>query len=148
MKYKDLTELYNYYLIKFKENGIHPHPSQLLALLLLEDKDRYFPMQVPTIEFYSVYKEDINKKINKIITDFNLSKEKLDNYLEESGKYFFGDTYEDNIIWIIFFKGVNVMHKSIINNPNYNSIQLYNKNLKYWKQPILKSKFLKKKKVI
>ena len=148
MKHKNLTELYNYYLIKFKENGTHPHPSQLLAILLLEDKDKYFPMQVPTIEFNRVYKEDINRKINKIITDFNLSNEKLDNYLEESGKYFFGDTYEDNIIWIVFFKGVNVMHKAIIDNPNYNSIQLYNKNLKYWKQPILKSKILKKKKVI
>ena len=38
--FSDLLELYNNSLEEFKQDGCHPHPANLLAMLLLTEKDR------------------------------------------------------------------------------------------------------------
>ena len=74
-----LNEIYEQYKDDYKKSGIRPHPAQLLAILILHDKDKY---KVPklgfkTYDFYEVYCAQIIKNIDKVILDFDFKKEEL-----------------------------------------------------------------------
>ena len=75
-----LDELYKQYLNYFKENRIHPHPSNLLALLLLPDKDQYLSLTGNLEDFYNYYFEEIDKKIIQVMNDFDLDEEDIMEY--------------------------------------------------------------------
>lgn len=83
-----LIEFYNKELETYHDTGERNHPSNLLALLLLDKKDEFEPLKVNEGEFYNVYKEEIDREIEKVTKDFNFSKEDFINYIEESlGSY-------------------------------------------------------------
>ena len=68
--FSDLLEFYNNSLEEFKQDGYHPHPANLLAMLLLPEKDRFAPLRVSEVVFYETYKAEIDSKISKVIYDF------------------------------------------------------------------------------
>ena len=49
--------MYEFYLDEFKNSGYHPHPANLLAMLILPEKNLFEPLKVCEGEFYKVYKE-------------------------------------------------------------------------------------------
>lgn len=57
-----LDEQYKNYLNDFKSKGMSPHPSELLALLLLPDKDKFLSLTGNVDDFYNYYKAEIEKK--------------------------------------------------------------------------------------
>ena len=69
-----LIDVYNAYKEEFKKTGSHPHPAELLALLMLSDKEKYC---ISKFNFYLENKRNINMKIDKVIEDFNISKEEI-----------------------------------------------------------------------
>ena len=80
MKLVSLDEQYKLYLNNFKKDRVHPHPSKLLALLLLPDKDKYLSLTGNLEEFYDYYYDEINNKINQIMNDFDLEDEDIMEY--------------------------------------------------------------------
>ena len=74
-----LNEIYEQYKDDYKKSGIRPHPAQLLAILMLQDKEKYkVPKLVSkTYDFYEVYCAQIIKNIDKVILDFDFKKEEL-----------------------------------------------------------------------
>ena len=116
----DLDELYDNELLYYKNNGkMNVSPCKMLTLLLLDNKDDFFPRDANIWHFYQDYGEDIKKPARKLEKDFNLDpfkddKEFLERYSEAvevlfSGvtemrlivgkdvyKYFYGEIIEDN----------------------------------------------------
>ena len=74
MKLIRLQEQYNNYKKEFYKTAKHPHPSELLALLLLPEKDNFQPVSGNSREFYEYYEEKIKEKIDQVIVDFNITK--------------------------------------------------------------------------
>lgn len=103
-----LKELYNYKLALYKQEGIREELDRLLALLLLSEKDNYEPLKVAEGVFYEKYKNEIDEKIKKVETDFELTKEDIIKYIEAEGMIV--SNYEDNKIWYVFAEGFGSMH--------------------------------------
>lgn len=102
---KPLQEIYDEYLEKHNQTGVKPYPDKLLALLLLQDKENYEPENLVNGEFYRKYKQQIDEKINQVITDFHLTKEDIISFIEEKGIYPSENRYEHNKIWFVFASG-------------------------------------------
>lgn len=122
---KSLKEIYNEYLIKYKNTGIKPYPDKLLALLLLQEKDNFEPLMTSEGNFYNVYKKEINEKIEQVISDFNLTKEDIIRFIEEKGLLYQEENYEHDKIWLVFASGFGVMHWSIMYHPSYTPEKAY-----------------------
>lgn len=100
-----LQDLYNKYLEKHKQTGEKPYPDKLLALLLLQEKENYHPEHLANGAFYNKYKEQIDKKIEQVIKDFDLNKEDIITFIEKKGILYREETYEHDKIWFVFCEG-------------------------------------------
>lgn len=135
-----LNIVYKQYLIKFRKTGVHPHPSELLAILLFREKDA-----LSTIEcddelfrdiirytedgFYGYHKNIIGEKIEKVIKDFSITKEEMIGYI---GKMSSDEWYENFKTWIVFAKGFVMVHSGIISHPDWSPERLYNASMRCW----------------
>lgn len=142
-----LQALYDYKLKEYREHGIKENPAKLLAMLLLPQKDSFEPLMIAEGEFYKVYKERIDKEIQKIEIDFEFTKEELIQLIEEKGV--FSTNFEEDKIWFLFCEGFGggiMYHKEktpeelyqeyfdeepILNNPNYKYKRLFKACHKY-----------------
>lgn len=102
---KSLQEIYDEYLLKHRETGVKPFPDKLLALLLLQEKDKYEPEGLVNGKFYQKYKKEIDEKIEKVMLDFDLSKEDIIQLVEERGIYCSLENYDYCKIWFVFCEG-------------------------------------------
>lgn len=118
-----LKVMYENALEEFKESGYHPHPANLLAMLLLPEKDQFKPLRVTEGEFYKQYKSAIDSKIEKVITDFEISKAEIQEFIETKGVSV--DNYEKDKIWFVFADGFGVMHGEMMYRPRQTSYQMY-----------------------
>ena len=76
MKLIPLQEQSEQYLKEYERTGNHPHPSELLALLLFQEIEQYdYSIYWNSYEFYEHHKDLINKKIDKVIKDFSITRE-------------------------------------------------------------------------
>ena len=123
-----LQEIYDNYLIDYQITGQRPHPSILLALLLLPEKDNYKPLKVCEGEFYQYYKQEIDNHIHKVIQDFEITKNDIINYIEEAGIFYEEKNYEYDKIWFVFCEGFGAMHWARMYHPSYTPEQVY----QYW----------------
>lgn len=119
-----LTKLYEFYLDEFKNSGYHPHPANLLAMLILPEKNLFEPLKVCEGEFYKVYKEQIDIKINQVINDFKISSEEIKSFVELNGVYSEDEEYDK--IWFVFYEGFGTMHGEIMYRPNQTDFEIYN----------------------
>ena len=124
---KPLQEIYNEYLEKHKQTGVKPYPDKLLALLLLQEKDKYKGLKVSEGKFYEFYKNQIDEKIDKVITDFNLTKQDIIGFIEQKGSYYEEENYEHDKIWHVFAEGFGTMHWSRMYHPSYTPEEVYEK---------------------
>lgn len=106
---KPLQEIYDEYLEKYKITGIKPYPDKLLALLLLQEKDKYEAGDLVNGEFYKLYKKEIDEKIEQVINDFEITKEEIINYIEQKDICYNEDRYEHDKIWFVFAEGIAIV---------------------------------------
>lgn len=140
-----LPTLYNNYLIEFKQTGKHPHPAELLALLLISEKDNFLPLEVTTGELYQFYKEEIDAKIAQVTQDFQITKEEIIEYIEKT-VISYEKNYEQDKIWHVFCEGFGAMHHGIWYRPYNSQAKMYSDWHGYWDKPKIKHESRKKKK--
>ena len=128
-----LQELYEQYKQKFNRTAIHPHPSELLALLLLPEKDKFIESNNNSIEFYTKNEELIREKMEQVIIDFGITKEEINNYITQKGIVPKDNIdYEIHKIWSVFANGFNVVRWGNIHRPNWSPERVYNDFSIFW----------------
>ena len=120
-----LIEFYNEELENYHDTGERNHPSNLLALLLLNKKDEFEPLKVNEGEFYDTYKEEIDRGIEKVTKDFNFSKEDFINYIEESLGSYVEEDYEDDKLWQVFSEGFGALHWGLMYRTDCSGEEIY-----------------------
>ena len=133
MKTDNLNKQYEEHLKEFNKTGNHPHPSELLALLLLPEKDKYRPIG-SNGEFYQYYKKQINEKIEQIVADFNLTKEEIINYIEKTGIAYDEDNYQIHKIWFVFCYGFVALQWGIMYHPDWSPENIHKAYSVYWEK--------------
>lgn len=139
MKLIPLQEQYNQYLKQYKrtKKRNHPHPSELLALLLLPDKDHYKYEGITIGQFYNVHKDLIDIKIEQVINDFELTEEDITSYAYAVKDSRLKVDYEKLKIRYVFFLGYNILEASYWKHPDLCPEKIYNAYLGWWgKTPI------------
>lgn len=120
-----LLEMYENYLLDFKKSGYHPHPANLLAMLLLPEKDNYEPLKVCEGAFYEKYKTEIDIKIKKVIEEFNISEEEIKLFIEMRDIITDAESFNHDMIWFVFAAGFGIMHGEMMYRPNQADYQMY-----------------------
>lgn len=120
-----LLEIYENYLAEYKRNGYHPHPANLLAMLLLPEKDTFEPLKVCEGVFYQTYQDKIDDKINQVITDFHITREELLAFIESEDILTDDDSFEEDKIWFVFAEGFGIIHWEMMYRPWKTSYQMY-----------------------
>lgn len=137
MKLIPLQEQYNQYLKQYKrtKKRNHPHPSELLALLLLPDKDRYKYEGITIGQFYNVYKDLINVKIEQVINDFELTEEDIISYAIKDPRL--KVDYERLKIRYTFSLGYGILETAYWHHPDWSPEEVHNAYLVWWgKTPV------------
>ena len=134
MKQEKLSDKYTRYKNNFNQTGEHQHPSELLALLLLQEKDIYKSKEINpnTFEFYLEHKESISEKIDQVIVDFAITKQEIINIIETNGIKYSEELYEEHKIWFVFANGIRVLQWGLINQPNLSPEKLHNVFSECW----------------
>lgn len=134
MKQEKLSDKYIRYKNKFNQTGIHPHPSELLAILLLQEKDIYKSKEINpnTFEFYLEHKELISEKIDQVIVDFAITKQEIIEIIETNSIKYSEELYEEHKIWFVFANGIRALQWGLINQPNWSPEKLHNVFSDYW----------------
>lgn len=137
MKLIPLQEQYNQYLKSYKrtKKRNHPHPSELLALLLLPDKEHFKYEGITIGQFYNIHKDLIDIKIEQVINDFELTEEDIISYAVKDPRL--KVDYEKLKIRYVFFLGYNILEASYWKHPDWSPERIYNNYLGWWgKTPI------------
>lgn len=136
MKLRTLKERYAGYLNKFNRTGKHPHPAELLSLLILPEKDKYLPITGNSGEFYEYYKDNINEKIEQVIVDFAITKNEIIEYIEKT-VICNEEKYEEYKVWFVFGNGFSVLQWGLMYHPDWSPERLHNAFSAYWgREPI------------
>ena len=99
-----LLEMYENYLLYFKKSGYHPHPANLLAMLILPEKEKYEPLRVK---------------------DFNISDEEIKLFIETRDIITDSESFEHDLIWFVFSHGFGIMHGEMMYRPNQTDYEMY-----------------------
>lgn len=129
-----LEDLYEKYKQMFNRTAIHPHPAELLSMLLLPEKDKYPAITGVSGKFYEYYQEEINEKIDQVIVDFAITKKEIISYIEQTGIYYEEEKYELYKIWRVFNEGFGVVQWGNMYHPNATPEKLHNDWSNYWKR--------------
>lgn len=129
-----LQGLYNYKLKEYREHGIKENPAKLLAMLLLPQKDLFEPLMVAEGKFYEAYKEQIDKEIQKVETDFEFTREELIQLIEKKG--ILCNNFEEDKIWFLFAEGFGAMHWGIMYHKEKNPEEIFQEY--FGEEPLLK----------
>lgn len=140
-----LKDLYQQYKEEFNRTAVHPHPSELLALLLLQEKNKYQVVTNNTNEFYEYYKTNINKKIEQVIIDFAITKDEIIEYMIAKTTYHEAD-YEQNKIWFVFANGFSILQWGLIYHPEWSPEGLYDIFSNYWEKKSIPEHLIEKPK--
>ena len=148
MKYKcDKTpkQIYDKYQEKYQNTKIKPYPDKLLLLLLLEEKEKYKDINKSNGVFYKYYQEKIDKKINQVITDFNLSKEDIITFIEKKGIFYREETYEHDKLWYVFGEAIGALAWAVAYRSNTPKTKIYYETIRIlYDRPNFKKLTLKK----
>lgn len=129
-----LEDLYEQYKQTFNRTAIHPHPAELLSLLLLTEKDKYPAITGVSGDFYEYYQEEITEKIDQVIVDFAITKEEIIDYIEQTGIYYEEEKYEHYKIWLVFNEGFGVVQWGNMYHLDATPEKLHNDWSYYWKR--------------
>ena len=90
-----LKDLYEEKLRRYQDTGEIEDPNSMLALLLLDKKDEFFPIDANIIHFYQDYHDVIEEDIYKIEKDFHL------------------DALEDDKFWQIYGRAIEILFDGV-----------------------------------
>lgn len=116
-----LFDLYQIKLYEYKKFGLRDEPYKLLAILLLIDKDNYTLLNESYIDFYLLYKKDIDKLIEKLENDFNFTQKDLKLYFKENVSF---DNYDGQKIRFVYAKALQVLIWGLIHK-EYSAEEIY-----------------------
>lgn len=119
-----LNEIYNLKLLNYKKYSKREQMDKLLAMLLLPERDNFKPLKVTEGEFYQKYKTEIDEKIQKVISDFEITDEEIIKQIEDKGVSC--DNFEDDKIWFVFCEGFGAMHWGLMYHPEKSPEEIYN----------------------
>lgn len=113
----DLETKYEYHKAVWYKKRIHPHPSELLAILLLINKDEFELDECnDTEKFSNKFWNDINKYINEVMTTFEMDEHDLDDLVLGMGfDYELLDLNYDRKIYLVFKPGIETLMRSLEN---------------------------------
>ena len=120
-----IQRLYNLYLDYYKKTGYHPHPANLLALKLLLKRNKFVGLKVDEGVFYEVYRETINRSIQEVEEEFNITEEEISLYIERKGLFVSDEDYNHDKIWYVYAEGFGVLHANLMHTPERNSLDIY-----------------------
>ena len=122
---KLIKKLNSLYLNNYEKTGYHPHPSNLLALKLLIKCNEFEGLKIAEGEFYNKYKESIEKSIQEVEKDFNISEEEIKSYIERKGIFVTAENYSHDRIWFVYAEGFGVLHGSLMYTPKKDPLNIY-----------------------
>ncbi len=120
-----LTELYDAKRQKYVDTGKKEEPSKLLALLLLEKKEEFLPLEVEEGKFYHYYQEIIDKNIAKVNADFQFSDDDYKKLITEKLGYFEENSFEEDKLWQVFGEGIGALHWGLMYMTDKTGIDIY-----------------------
>lgn len=120
-----IQRLYNLYLDYYKKTGYHPHPANLLALKLLLKRNEFVGLKVDEGVFYEVYRETINRSIQELEEEFNITEKEISLYIERKGLIVSDEDYNHDKIWYVYAEGFGVLHANLMYTPERNSLDIY-----------------------
>ena len=126
MKLIKLEELYKRYQKEFNKTGNHPHPAELLSLLLLPEKEKYYIPNGENANFYITHGQAINEKIEQVIIDFAITKNEIINYITKARTSYREESYERDKIRDVFSTGFGVVLWGNMNHPDWSPERIYN----------------------
>lgn len=129
-----LNELYAFYLSEYRVTGKHPQPNELLSLLLLPEKEKYSHTNCSIEEFYLYYKKEIDKKIARVMIDFNITKEEIIKYIEKTGICYKEEEYEEDKIFAVFIEGFEVVYWTNKYHPKFTPERAHNIFSNFWER--------------
>lgn len=91
-------------------------------MLLLSEKDIFNYVVVPEIKFYEYYKEEIDKKIAQIESDFNYTREDIKKIIEEFVVY---DDYESDKILFVYSRAFELIYWNFSYSEEKTSEEVY-----------------------
>ena len=118
-----LTDLYEEKLMDYQTNGRKEQPAKLLAMLLLPERDSYEPLMVAEGVFYREYQKKIDEKIDKVIQDFDITRDEMIQIVESKG--ILCEDYEHDKIWFVFAEGFGAMHWGLMYHREWTPEQVY-----------------------
>lgn len=119
-----LNELYNLKLLEYKVTGNVDDINKLLAIRLFNERENFEPLICDDKRFYETYKKEIDKNIEKIMSDFEITDEKLTEYIKNRYSVEIKD-YENNKILYAFFGGICTLHNAILCHSDKTNEQLF-----------------------
>lgn len=122
-----LKEMYQTKLSVFKKTGFKEEPANLLALLLLPERDQYEVLKIDEGNFYTKYKSKIDCKIKQVEEDFQFTIDEIIMKIE-SNNIIIND-YENDKIWLVFYKGFQALQWGILYHNDWTPEKIY---LKYF----------------
>lgn len=78
-----LKELYKSKLLQYKLTGEKDSPDQLLAMLLLPEKDQYEPLMIEEGKFYKQYQQEFDEKISQVEKEFQFTEDEIRKIIKE-----------------------------------------------------------------
>lgn len=102
-----LKELYCLKIYEYKNFGIKEKPHKLLAMILLDQLDKFEPLNKSQGEFYKKYKSIIDEAIKKVETDFKFTKKEMIEIIEDT---VICDNYKEDKVWFVFSEGFSVIN--------------------------------------
>lgn len=118
-----LTDLYEEKLKDYQTNDRKEQPAKLLAMLLLPERDSYEPLMVAEGVFYREYQKKIDEKIDKVIQDFDITRDEMIQIVESKG--ILCEDYEHDKIWFVFAEGFGAMHWGLMYHREWTPEQVY-----------------------
>ena len=145
MKLISLQEKYKFYKKIFEKTGKHPELDELLTLLLLPEKDKFEPVSIMIKEFYKHHKEQINQKIEQVMTDFNVTDAEI---LASTEIYAYkpnGEVdLEETKLWYVFADGIGTVQWATIHRPDWTPERIYNSFSTYWNRIHIPDQFVER----
>lgn len=115
-----LKEQYNHYLDLFNKTGKHPHPAELVSLLLSVEKDKYPPINTGGCDFLLYYRDKVNMVIEKVCIDFGITKSEIIEYIRNEHYLEVEDAeYENYKLSYVFLEGFDGVHWANIYHPTW-----------------------------
>ncbi len=134
-----LRQLYELKFMEYQLTGKKEAPDQLLAMLLLAEKNNFGPLKDSTGEFYKKYKKEIDKQITRVENDFDFTPLEIGKMIEDKGIY--SEDYAYDKLWFVFSEGFGAVQWGQLYHASATPEEIYSH---YFQQSLIYPSFKEK----